>query len=155
VDAENIRDYHSLLCHAGADNSRQFSPFECTASEFNSHPAEPEEDDDAPTSEAMWEAFEAGTADAISADLAEYDDEAYGIEPDEDEDEDEDEDLSCEDPIYLVHRLLDAYAEIDEMLDSFMGCAEPDPAERARQRRSNAVYNAVQNAILMHTKTKA
>jgi hypothetical protein len=90
VDAENIRDYHALLSHAGADNSRDFSPFEFTAHEFNQHPSEyseREEGDDTPTSEEMWEAFEAGTADAIAADLATYTDEDYGIEPDQDEDE--------------------------------------------------------------------
>lgn len=91
VDAENIREYHQLLCHAGADNSRQYSPFECTASEFNKHPAEPEEDDDTPTSEEMWEAFEAGTSDAISADLEGYTDEDYGIEPENETEEEESE----------------------------------------------------------------
>jgi hypothetical protein len=153
VDAENIRDYHSLLCHAGADNSRQFSPFECTASEFNSHPAEPEEDDDTPTSEECWEAFEAGTADAISADLAEYDDEAYGIEPEEEEEEPED--LTGLDPIALVNRLLDAYAAIDDIADMYMGSGDGTAEDRATQRRSNLVYIAVQNAILTHPKTKA
>lgn len=77
VDAENIREYHELLCHAGADNSRQFSPFEFIAAEFN----EPPENCD---SDELWEAFEAGTADAIAADLAEYTDEDYGIDPRDD-----------------------------------------------------------------------
>lgn len=90
VTADNIRRYHQLLCFAGADNSRQYSPFEFMAHEFNDHPSEHderEEGDDTPTSEEMWEAFEEGTSDAIFADLAEYDDESYGIEPDQDEDE--------------------------------------------------------------------
>lgn len=62
VTADNIADYHALLCHAAADNSRQFSPFEFTAHEFNS-------DED---HEALWDAFEAGTTDAIAADLRGY-----------------------------------------------------------------------------------
>ena len=90
VDAENIHRYHELLCFAGESNSRDFSPFEFTAHYFNEHPTEPLDDDDTPISEEMWEAFEAGTTDSIFADLAEYDDEAYGIE-DEEPDQDEDE----------------------------------------------------------------
>jgi hypothetical protein len=86
VDAENIREYHELLSFAGADNSRQYSPFEFTAHELNEHPSEPLEDDDTATSEAMWEAFEEGTTDAIRADLSEYTDEDYGIATDSDED---------------------------------------------------------------------
>lgn len=35
ADADNIRDVHATLCHAAADNSRSYSPFEFTASEFN------------------------------------------------------------------------------------------------------------------------
>jgi hypothetical protein len=70
VDAENIREYHELLCHAAADHSRCYSPFEYTASEFNR----------SKQSEKLWEAFEAGTAAAIGADLATYTDEDYGIE---------------------------------------------------------------------------
>ena len=62
VDADNIAEYHSMLCHAAADNARQYSPFEFTAHEFNS-------DDD---SESLWEAFEAGTGDALAADLKGY-----------------------------------------------------------------------------------
>ena len=42
-----------------------------------------------PDSEQLWEAFEAGTGDAIAADLAEYTDEDYGIEAVDDETEDE------------------------------------------------------------------
>ena len=76
VDAENVREVHESACHEAADNSRQFSPFEFTASEFNHS-----ED-----SEALWQAFERGTSDAISADLATYTDDAYGISSDESED---------------------------------------------------------------------
>lgn len=114
VDAENIREYHSLLCFAAEENSRSYSPFEFTAREFNS--ADPEsleieaqEDgsfnvvgpetteesgfeteelaqayiDDLPDSDQLWEAYEAGTAGAIAADMAEYTNEDYGIEEEE------------------------------------------------------------------------
>ena len=79
VDAGNIREVHESLCYEAESNSRQFSPFEFTAHEFNS--SEYHED--------LWEAFEAGIGDAISADLATYTDADYGIEPDESEDESE------------------------------------------------------------------
>ncbi len=69
ADAESIRDVHASLCHAAADNARSYSPFEYTASAFNASEFLDE----------LWEAFEAGTADAIAADLAEYTDEDYGI----------------------------------------------------------------------------
>jgi len=70
VDAENIREVHADACHAAESNSRDFSPFEFIAHEFNSA----EEN-----SEELWEAFEQGASDAISADLATYSDEDYGI----------------------------------------------------------------------------
>lgn len=70
VTADNIREYHSLLTHAGVDHSRDFTPFEFTAHEFNS----------SEHSEDLWEAFEAGTDAAIDADLADYHDADYGIE---------------------------------------------------------------------------
>lgn len=71
-DADNARDVHAILCHAAADNSRCYSPFEFTASEFNAH-GEFRRD-------AVWEAFEAGTADAIAADIATYTGEDYGVD---------------------------------------------------------------------------
>lgn len=150
ADVENIREVHLHLCHAAADNSRCYSPFEFLAHEFNERPSEyeeREEGDDTPSREAMWYAFEEGTADAIAADLNEYDDEAYGIEPDQDEDE-EPEDLTGLDAIDLVNRLLDAYSDIDEMLDNYMGSGDGTAEERARQRRSNLTYISVQNAVL-------
>ena len=70
VTAENVREYHELLCHAADGHSRQYSPFEFTAHEFN----ESEYADD------LWEAFEAGTGASISHDLSSYTDEDYGIE---------------------------------------------------------------------------
>lgn len=78
---DTIRDIHASLCHEAADGSRSYSPFEFTAKEFN----------DSEFSEELWEAFEAGTNDAIQADLADYTDEDYGIE-DEEEDQEEEED---------------------------------------------------------------
>jgi hypothetical protein len=74
VDADNIREVHADACHAAADNSRSYSPFEFTAHEFN----------ESEYSEGLWEAFEAGTADAIAADLATYTDADYYIESDDD-----------------------------------------------------------------------
>lgn len=70
VDAENIREVHQSLCFAAESNSRSYSPFEFTAYEFN-------ESED---SEALWQAYDSGTADAIFADLATYTDADYGLE---------------------------------------------------------------------------
>jgi len=72
VDAENIREYHELLCFAAEENSRCYTPFELIAHDLN--------DDDEFESAERWESFEAGIADAIAADLAEYTDDDYGIE---------------------------------------------------------------------------
>ena len=62
VTAENIAEYHELLCFAAESNSREYSPFEFIAHEFN-------ESDD---SESLWEAFESGVADSIRDDLKGY-----------------------------------------------------------------------------------
>lgn len=62
VTAENIAEYHELLCVAAESNSRDFTPFEFVAHEFN-------ESDD---SESLWEAFESGVADSIRFDLKGY-----------------------------------------------------------------------------------
>ena len=62
VTADNIAEYHELLCFAAESNSREFSPFEFIAHEFN-------ESDD---SESLWEAFESGVADSIRFDLKSY-----------------------------------------------------------------------------------
>lgn len=81
VDAENIADVHQSLCFAAELNSRCYSPFEQAAHEFNS--AGDEESDGYDSSvdaESLWEAFEAGAADSIMADLATYTDLDYGIE---------------------------------------------------------------------------
>jgi hypothetical protein len=67
VTADNIAEYHEALCFAAESNSREFSPFEFIAHEFN-------ESDD---SESLWEAFEAGIADSIREDLKSY---SYAIE---------------------------------------------------------------------------
>ena len=62
VTADNIAEYHELLCFAAETNSRDFSPFEFIAHEFNKS-----ED-----SESLWEAFESGIADSIRHDLEFY-----------------------------------------------------------------------------------
>ena len=62
VTAENIAEYHEALCFAAELSSREFSPFESLAHEFN-------ESDD---SESLWEAFESGVADSIREDLKGY-----------------------------------------------------------------------------------
>ena len=75
ADVDSIRDVHAQLCYAAESNSRQYSPFEFTAHEFN----EAEDEAGESLSDDLWEAFEAGTNDAIAADLEGYDDEDYGI----------------------------------------------------------------------------
>lgn len=62
VTQDNIAEYHELLCFTVADASREFSPFEFIAHEFN-------ESDD---SESLWEAFESGVSDSIRDDLKGY-----------------------------------------------------------------------------------
>ena len=62
VTADNIAEYHECLCFAAESGSRDYSPFEFTAHEFN-------ESDD---SESLWEAFESGVADSIRNDLKGY-----------------------------------------------------------------------------------
>ena len=74
VDPDNIREVHASLCYEAESNSRQFSPFEFIAHNFN------EAGDNA---DSLWEAFDAGIADSISADLATYTDSDYGIEESE------------------------------------------------------------------------
>jgi hypothetical protein len=60
VDEDNQWDTVQSLAYEGESNARQYSPFECTASEFNK----------ARNAEARWEAFDAGIADGISANIA-------------------------------------------------------------------------------------
>lgn len=62
VTADNIAEYHEMLCFAAETNSRDFSPFEFIAHEFN-------ESED---SESLWQAFESGIADSIRHDLEFY-----------------------------------------------------------------------------------
>jgi hypothetical protein len=91
VNRENIRDIHQSFCFQAESNSRQYSPFEFTAHEFNSlgngDECEGGEELSETTSEEAWEAFEEGVSDAILADLATYTDEDYGIEPETNETE--------------------------------------------------------------------
>jgi len=63
VDAENIAEIHQSLCFTAESTSRCYSPFEFIAHSFNSGGDDIEE---------LWEAFEAGAADAIFADLRGY-----------------------------------------------------------------------------------
>lgn len=90
VDAENIREVHASFCYSAESNSRSYSPFEFTAKEFNDADLTDGQWDSEKEGAAdeLWEAFEAGTNDAINADLSEYTDEDYGIEPDTESDED-------------------------------------------------------------------
>lgn len=62
VTAENVAEYHEALCFAAESNSRDFTPFEFIAHEFN----------ESQDSESLWEAFEAGVADSIREDLKGY-----------------------------------------------------------------------------------
>ena len=82
VTAENIRDYHQMLTFAGADGSREYSPFEFTAHWINTGGGDDTLSDDnrATYADDMWEAFDAGQNDAITFDLSSYTDEDYGIE---------------------------------------------------------------------------
>ena len=67
VDRDNIREVHQSLCYEAEENSRSYSPFGEGASE------------------AAWDAFDQGIADAIEYDLSTYTDEDYGIGEEEDD----------------------------------------------------------------------
>ena len=67
VNDENQWDVVQSLAYDSESNGRQFSPFEFTASEFNS--AEDEDGED--ISEELWEAFDAGITDGIAANIQE------------------------------------------------------------------------------------
>lgn len=69
ADADNVREIHRDICHEVEMNNRDFSPFEFIAKEFN----ESEDPDN------VWAAYEDGVADAIYADMKEYNDADYGI----------------------------------------------------------------------------
>lgn len=70
VTADNVRDIHQAACFEAESHGRDYSPFEFIAYELN----------DSDDSEALWEAFDAGIADSIFADLETYTDADYGIE---------------------------------------------------------------------------
>lgn len=76
-DAENIREIHECLCYEAESNSRDFSPFEFTAHEFNSLG---DDEECEISSEEAWDAFEDGVSDSIKNDLSSYSDSDYGIE---------------------------------------------------------------------------
>ncbi len=67
ADEDNLWDVVQSLAYAGESNDRSYSPFEFTAKEFN----------DSEDSEALWEAFDAGIADGINANITERK-EVYG-----------------------------------------------------------------------------
>lgn len=47
----------------------------------------------------------------------------------------------------LLDDLLDAYAEIDELLDGFMATSDPSPDEKRIQRVSNHRRDRIQTAL--------
>jgi len=61
VDEDNQWDVVSSLAYAGESNDRQYSPFEYRASDYNS----------AKNADSLWEAFDAGIADGIQANVRE------------------------------------------------------------------------------------
>lgn len=61
VDEDNQWDVVQSAAYDSESNDRQYSPFEFTAAEFNK----------ARNSEARWEAFDAGIADGIQANISE------------------------------------------------------------------------------------
>ena len=69
VTAENIRDYHQLLCYAADENTRSTrrSSSPRVNSTHRNMPRDPE-------------AFDAGVSDSITADLLTYTDADYGID---------------------------------------------------------------------------
>ena len=69
VNRDNIREVHQSNTFTAAEHSRDFSPFEFTAHEFNQ----------SEYAEGLWEAFDEGETAAINADLATYTDEDYGV----------------------------------------------------------------------------
>lgn len=74
VDADNVGEVHESLCFEAEMNSRDFSPWEFTASWINEHGEGTEED---PSADELWSAYDEGVADAIRADLATYTEEDY------------------------------------------------------------------------------
>lgn len=68
-DIQEAREIHYELAWAAHDHSRQFSPFEFTAAEFNR----------SGLAEDLWTAYEQGVGDAIWADCLTYDATDYGL----------------------------------------------------------------------------
>lgn len=60
---DNVKEIHESFCFESEMSSRDFSPFEFIAYDFNS-----EEED----SEELWEAYEKGVADGISEQIESY-----------------------------------------------------------------------------------
>lgn len=76
VNTDNIREIHESLCYEAEMNSRDYSPWEHTASWINEHG---EGSDNEPGSYELWQAYDDGVTDSITADLSTYTDEDYGI----------------------------------------------------------------------------
>lgn len=76
VDADNIREVHESACFEAEMGARDFSPFESLAHDLNELG---EGTDESPSADEAWQAYDAGVADAIHADLSTYTDEDYGI----------------------------------------------------------------------------
>ena len=68
VDEGNMWDVVQSLAYESESNDRQFSPFEFTAAEFNV--ADEDEESEVSTDE-LWEAFDEGISDGISANIQE------------------------------------------------------------------------------------
>ncbi len=62
VDEDNMWDVVQSQAYEAESNGRSFSPFEFTATEFN---------EDEENSEELWEAFDQGISDGISANIQE------------------------------------------------------------------------------------
>lgn len=69
VTAENVKEYHQLLCYAAEQHSREYSPFEFAAHEMNN--------DEMLGAELAWDAFDSGVAERIGEELDKYTEEDY------------------------------------------------------------------------------
>ena len=75
VDADNIREVHEAACFEAEERARSYSPWRQMGYEFRATDLE--------EAATLWEAYEAGVADAIAADIATYTDDDYGITAEE------------------------------------------------------------------------
>ena len=70
VTPENCRRIHFDQCMEASENSKQFTPFEFIASEFNKEE----------NSEELWEAFENAVSETIQHDINQTEWEDYGVD---------------------------------------------------------------------------